>query len=187
VILFDFIVSLTNGNSDVEHNSHILCAQPDAGYGWCVIDNPTAVGWPWCHATKYSNGSTTTGLWMCIQNATNHSTLFLDQPIPKAPFTQYILLSIRFDNRLYRIYKHSTGCQNRLSNRLYRVYSQLSNRFDNRLDVCLDDTAGCQTSCTTVVSCKRGISYNAVSVTLLSRNPSHCHCIYAMCRAIRLN
>jgi len=52
---------------------------------------------------------------MCIQNATNHSTLFLDQPVPKAPFTRYNLLSIRFDNRLYRVCKHSTGCQTGLT------------------------------------------------------------------------
>jgi len=34
------------------------------------------------------------------------------------------------DNRLYRLYKHTTG-------------------FDNRLDVCLHDAAGCPTGCTT--------------------------------------
>ena len=37
----------------------------------------------------------------------------------KAPFTRYNLLSIRlsnrFDNRLHRVYKHSTGCQTRLT------------------------------------------------------------------------
>ena len=50
----------------------------------------------------------------------------------KAPFTRYNLLSNRLlnrvDNRLYRVYKHSTGCQTGLTtgwmfvyNRLYRV------------------------------------------------------------------
>ena len=41
----------------------------------------------------------------------------------------------RIDNRLYRVYKHSTGCQTRLTTGLtngYIVY-----------------TAGCQTGCTT--------------------------------------
>jgi len=30
---------------------------------------------------------------------------------PKATFTRYNLLSIRFDNRLYHVYKHLHGCQ----------------------------------------------------------------------------
>jgi len=61
-----------------------------------------------------------------------------------------------------------------LSNRLYNVVWQAAvsciqtfnrmsnwfhNRFDNRLDVCLHDTAGCQTGCTTVVSCKLGLTH----------------------------
>jgi len=76
-------------------------------------------------------------------------------------YTRSNRLSNRFDNRLYRIYKHSTGCQtglsnpfdNRFDNWLYRVYSQLSNllynpvwqlaalckQTSNRLDVCLHD------------------------------------------------
>ena len=33
----------------------------------------------------------------------------------KAPFTRYKLLSNRFDNCLYRVYKYSTGCQSRLT------------------------------------------------------------------------
>jgi len=50
--------------------------------------------------------------------------------IAKAPFTWYNLLSNRLSNRidnwLYRVYKHSTSCQTRLTtgwfdNRLYRV------------------------------------------------------------------
>jgi len=42
-------------------------------------------------------------------------------------------------NRLYRVYKHSTGCQmsnpfdNLFDKRLYRLYSRLSNRLSNRV------------------------------------------------------
>ena len=76
-----------------------------------------------------------------------------------------------FDNRLYRVYS-------RLSNRLYnpvwqlvertvavrstRLSNRLSNPFDNRLDVCLHDTAGCQ-AVKPVVSYKRGLG---VAVTV---------------------
>jgi len=31
------------------------------------------------------------------------------------PYTRHNQLSIRFDNRLYRVYEHSTGCQTRLA------------------------------------------------------------------------
>ena len=41
----------------------------------------------------------------------------------------------RFDNRLYRVNKHTTGFG-----------------IDNWLDVCLHDTAGCQIGCTTVLT-----------------------------------
>ena len=83
-------------------------------------------------------------------------------------------LSNRFDNGLYRLYKHSAGCQTLLTTGLTKgciVYTavcqtgfttRFDNRlneqlfvqhgcqpFDNRLDVCLHDTAGCQTGCTT--------------------------------------
>ena len=63
--------------------------------------------------------------------------------LSKAPFTRYNRLSNplpkrlsnRLHNRLYRVYKHSTGCQTRsttgLTKRLYRVYSRLSNRLYN--------------------------------------------------------
>ena len=44
-------------------------------------------------------------------------------------------LSNRFDNRLYRVYKHSTGCETRLT-------TSLTNG-------CIVYTAGCQTGCTT--------------------------------------
>jgi len=54
--------------------------------------------------------------------------------ISKAPFTRYNLLSNRFDNRLYRVYKHSTRLTTGLTKRLYRVYSRLSNRHYNQID-----------------------------------------------------
>ena len=54
----------------------------------------------------------------------------------KVPFTRYNLLSNRFDNRLYRVYKHSTGCQTRLTTGciVYRVGYQTgcTIQFDNR-------------------------------------------------------
>jgi len=50
---------------------------------------------------------------------------------PKAPFTRYNLLSNRllnrFDNRLYRVYKHSTGCQTRLTTGLTAGFSVYTN------------------------------------------------------------
>ena len=79
----------------------------------------------------------------------------------KAPFTRYNLLSNRplsnrFDNRLYRVYKHSTrlttcltngcivytagcrtGCTTRFDNRVERTAvpsTRLSSPFDNRFD-----------------------------------------------------
>ena len=65
--------------------------------------------------------------------------------LAKAPFTRYSLLSNRlsnrfdnhnrFDNRLYRVYKHSTGCQ-----------THLTTGLTNGCIVC---TAGYQTGCTT--------------------------------------
>jgi len=77
----------------------------------------------------------------------------------KAPFTRYNLLSNhlsnRFDNRLYRVYKHSNGCQTRMTTGLTTGWMNSGCSFNtvvtwqNRLYVCLHDTAGCQTSCTT--------------------------------------
>jgi len=40
---------------------------------------------------------------------------------PKTPFTRYNWLSDRFDNRLYRVNKHPTGCQNPFDNRVERT------------------------------------------------------------------
>jgi len=59
--------------------------------------------------------------------------------LPYTPFTQYNRLSNQFDNWLYRVNKHPTGCQsgcqtglyNRFDNRLYTRYSRLSNRLSN--------------------------------------------------------
>ena len=62
-----------------------------------------------------------------IQNQQRFSAVFTS----KAPFTRYNLLLNRFDNRLYRVYKHSTGCQTHLTTG------------------CMVYTAGCQTGCTT--------------------------------------
>ena len=106
-----------------------------------------------------------------------------------APFTRYNLLSNRFDNRLYRVYKHSTGCQTRLTTGLtngWIVY-----------------TAGCQTGCQTrlttglttgwmfvytiqpvvkpvvqpvwqpVVSCKRGFSQHVFKVSATVQTCTH--------------
>jgi len=69
---------------------------------------------------------------------------------------------VKFDNRLYRVYKHSTGCQTRLTRQpvwqpavsciqpvVKPVVKPVWQPLDNRLDVCLHDTADCQTGCTT--------------------------------------
>jgi len=60
---------------------------------------------------------------------------FCEHTLAKAPFTRYNplsnRLSDRFDNGLYRVYKHSAGCQTRLTTG------------------CIVYTAGCQTGCTT--------------------------------------
>jgi len=51
--------------------------------------------------------------------------------LAKCLYTRYNRLSNPFDNRLYCVYKHSTGCQTRFDYRLYRVCSRLSNRLYN--------------------------------------------------------
>ena len=62
----------------------------------------------------------------------------------QTPFTRYNRLSIRFDNRLYRVNKHPTGCQTGCQTGLTTVLNEqlfvqhgcetgLYNRFDNRL------------------------------------------------------
>jgi len=53
----------------------------------------------------------------------------------KAPFTRYNLLSNRFNNPLYHVYKHSTGCHTHLTTAL--------------TNGCIVYTAGCQSGCTT--------------------------------------
>jgi len=81
------------------------------------------------------------------------------------PFTRYNLLSNRlsmrlsilFENRLHRVYKHSTGCQTRLTTGLTTgciVYTAdcqtgCTTRFDNRLNENLFVQHGCQTRCQT--------------------------------------
>jgi len=87
---------------------------------------------------------------------------YLCSSVCKAPFTRHNRLSNRFDNRLYRVYKHSTGLSNpsdnRFDNRLYRVYCWLSNRLYNTVWQPVERTVAvrstrlsnrvCQTSCT---------------------------------------
>ena len=77
----------------------------------------------------------------------------------------------RFDNRLYPVYKHSTGCQTHLTTgltkRLYRVYSRLSIRLYNPV---WQPNTGCsfntvvkpvvQPVWQSIVSCKRGLTYH---------------------------
>jgi len=53
----------------------------------------------------------------------------------KCLYTRYNRLSNWFDNRLYRVHKHSTGCQTHLT-------TSLTNG-------CIMYIAGCQTGCTT--------------------------------------
>ena len=61
--------------------------------------------------------------------------IHLTMSLSKAPFTRYNLLSNRFENRLYHVYKHSTGCQTHLTTGLTTG--------------CIVYTARCQTGCTT--------------------------------------
>ena len=93
---------------------------------------------------------------------------------PEALFTRYNLLSNRFDNRLYRVYKHSTPVWQQLAVLCKQTSNQLSNlfsnRFDNQLNVCLHDTAGCQTGCQTRLynrfdNCTTGLT------TMLNKQP----------------
>jgi len=81
--------------------------------------------------------------------STHHLFMFR---VVLSPFTQYN----QFDNRLYRVYKHSTGCQTRLTTALTTgciVYtagcqSGCTTRFDNRLnEQWLLVQQGCQTGC----------------------------------------
>jgi len=78
----------------------------------------------------------------------------------KCLYTRYNRLSNRFDNRLYRVYKHSAGCQTRLTSGciVYTAGCQtgLYNRFDNRVQ---------QTVCsfnTVVKPCLSNRLYNPV-------------------------
>jgi len=119
-----------------------------------------------------------TVLFKVYKNTPDDCLQCIPMVLPKAPFTWYNQLSdqlsIRFDNRLYRVYKHSfvytagcqTGCTTQFDNRLNEQWlfvpvertvavrstwlsTRLSNWFDNRLDVCLHDTADRETGCTT--------------------------------------
>jgi len=56
----------------------------------------------------------------------------LCQDDSKTPFTRYNRLYNRFDNRLYRVNKHPTGCQ-----------TGCDNRFDNRVERTAGLTTGC--------------------------------------------
>ena len=47
--------------------------------------------------------------------AWSDSSLELEEHVHNTPFTRYSQLSNQFDNRLYRAYKHLTGCQNGLT------------------------------------------------------------------------
>ena len=64
-----------------------------------------------------------------LQTVAVHSTRLSNQL--SNPFDNW------FHNRLYRVYKHSTGCQH------------------NRLNVCKHDTAGCQTAQTSIQTFNR--------------------------------
>jgi len=96
----------------------------------------------------------------------------------KAPFTWYNLLANRFENRLYHVFKHSTGCQTRWTTGLTTgciVYTAgcqtgYTTRFDNQLnEQWLFVQHGCQSGwmlvymiqpvVKPVVSCKRALSW----------------------------
>jgi len=82
--------------------------------------------------------------------------------ITKAPFTRCNLLSNRFDNWLYRVYKHSTGCQTRFDKPVVQpslttcwrnsgcsfntvvLSNPFDNGFDNRLYRVYEHSTGCQ-------------------------------------------
>jgi len=130
-------------------------------------------------------------------SVTSQTICKTDEHLPdtKAPFTRYNLLSNRFDNRLYHVHKHSTGCQTHLTtgcivytpgcqtglyNRFERTVAVRSTRLSNRIDNLFDNRlyrinkhpTGCQSGLTfvymiqpvvqPVVLRKRGITMNMV-------------------------
>jgi len=95
---------------------------------------------------------------------------FIWYPVYNRLSSRYRLYN-RFDNRLYRVNKHPTGCETgwmfvyTIQPVVKRVWQPCStqtatvrstgcetgsyNRFDNRLNVCIHDTTGCETGLTT--------------------------------------
>ena len=63
---------------------------------------------------------------------------------------------VRFGNRLYRVYKHSTDCQTRLTTGLSTG--------------CIVYTAGCQTGCTTRFDSRLNEQYNRIDNRLYRVN-----------------
>ena len=49
---------------------------------------------------------------------TGLTTVLNEQPLVECLYTRYNRLSNRFDNRLYRVYKHLPGCQTGLTSGL---------------------------------------------------------------------
>jgi len=117
----------------------------------------------WKCAVRLDRSGLTQACHRTAQNDSVRVVITFIDVLSKTPFTRYNRLSIRFDNRLYRVNKHPTGCQtglttvlneqlfvqhgcqsglynrfdngfdNGFDNRLYHVYKQLPDRFDNTL------------------------------------------------------
>ena len=73
---------------------------------------------------------------LCVRIVTAAKINMSADSVTKTPFTRYNGLSNQFDNRLYRVNKHSTGCQTGLTTGLTTVLNEQHcsfNRLSNRV------------------------------------------------------
>jgi len=90
---------------------------------------------------------------LCVRIVTAAKINMSADSVTKTPFTRYNGLSNQFDNRLYRVNKHSTGCQTGLTTGLTTG--------------CIHDIAVCQTGFTTTLTAR-----------FHNRFENRLHCVY---------
>ena len=73
-------------------------------------------------------------VWSLIQQLSTAELSTTELSVCEAPFTRYNRLSSRYDNRLYRVYKHSTGCQTRLTTGLTIIVNSGARRRTHCMD-----------------------------------------------------